>query len=259
MSQLPPPLPIGNPEPDSPGLSPMALFNILASPGETLDSILAASKTPRHWILPWAISAIFGILFSLIAFSQPAIQQSIRDLQERELQKRVSAGKLKPEELEATRATIERIGSTPMKVVGCIGAVLGSFAMLAVQAAALWLFSWRVFGSETPFHKYMEIAGVCSLVPCLGILVNLCLVLITGNLQANLGPMLAIHDFDPSSHLHQVAVSANLMVLWHLILLSVGLQHATRTTLPKAAGSLFGLWFLTRVVAIASGAAASGM
>src|SRR5277367_6665687 len=70
------------------------LTNVIAAPGEAFDEIKARPVSAANWLMPLALSVAGGIVYILLAFSQPAILNSLKEQREAAFQKNVDAGKM---------------------------------------------------------------------------------------------------------------------------------------------------------------------
>src|SRR4029079_4578898 len=70
------------------------LLNVFAAPSEVFDEIAEKPVRAIHWLLPVVICIAIAITSILVIFSQPSFVQQIRDAQNREIEKKVQAGKM---------------------------------------------------------------------------------------------------------------------------------------------------------------------
>ena len=251
------------PFPDDATASKMSLgarlLNVFAAPGDVFEEVRAAQPAAANWLVPVLVSCVAGVAAVFVMFSQPAVMQQMREKQEQQLDKLVASGKMNAEDKQRAEAGIERLGTTLIKVSGSVGAVVGNFAWLLIAALVLKLFGRLAFQAPIAYPKALEIAGLAAMISVLGGIVQMLLVLVTGSLFVSLGPALLIQDFDAANKMHLALASVNIMTLWYLGVLAVGLAKLSRGGFAKAALWLFSLWGAFRVVAIFAGLAASGM
>ena len=115
------------------------LFNVFATPGDVFDEVKAGKSSTANWLVPVLLSCVVGVVFVCVAFSQPAIQQQMREQQDKQFEKMVEAGKMSSADAERARAGLEAMGMTIIKISGSVGAVLASFAWLFFMALVLWM------------------------------------------------------------------------------------------------------------------------
>ncbi len=80
------------------------LENIYAVPGDVFAEIRAAGPSVANWLVPVLIACAVGVASVFVVFSQPAIQQQIREKQSAAMEKRfgemVKAGKMTQEQAD---------------------------------------------------------------------------------------------------------------------------------------------------------------
>src|SRR5260221_4903649 len=104
------------------------MANVFATPGEVFDEVKNAPPSVANWLVPAVLLALVGIVYSLVLFSQPSIQQQMREQQEQAIEKRVKDGKMTQAQADQALAALEKFsGPAMMKVFGSFGAVIGSF------------------------------------------------------------------------------------------------------------------------------------
>jgi hypothetical protein len=63
-----------------------------------------------------------------------------------------------------------------------------------------------------------------------------------GNMAMTPGPVLLVHEFNPANKLHVLLSQINLVMLWYLAVLALGLARLSRVSFSKAAAWLFCIW-----------------
>jgi Yip1 domain len=257
------PLPDPRPGQDTPtAMSLVArLMNIYATPGDVFESVrLSTEPSAANWLVPVFLSCLAGILFTWIAFSQPNVEQQIRERQDQKLQQMVDSGKMSAADAEAARAKMEQINlMTLVKVAGAAATVVTSFALVFVMGLVLKLTAYWRLKQSLDYMKLVEVAGLSGMVLVLGSLVYLLLVVITGSIYATPGPVLLVGDIDPQNKLHMVLSSISVMTLWYLCVLGIGLAKLAGSSFGKAVTPLIALWVLVRAAVILAGWASNGM
>lgn len=242
------------PEQGSEAAAPMSLgarlFNIFATPGDVFDEVAVAPPATANWLLPTLLACVIGVTAVLVLFSQPAILQQVRDQQDQVIQKQVAAGKMTKAQAEQAGKLMERIGPLTMKIGGCVGAVVGGFVWLFVLALVLWLLGRWVMKGDFSYLKAVEVAGLSGMIACLGAIVTTLLAVAQGKLGVTLGPALFLQNFDPLNKTHQLLAAVNVMTLWQIAVLALGLAKLSRASFARAAVLLYVLWAACRVALI---------
>jgi len=238
----------------------MRMLNMLAVPGEVFAGVLRQKPKVANWLAPVLLASMVSVASVWVMFSQPALVQQVREAREAALQKQVQAGKLTEKQAEMAAQTAERF-LTPqlLKLFGSVGALVGSFSYLLVVASYLWFVGTRVFRTHLTFARSLEICGLSLVTGVVGALVQLLLVLWSGNLQASPGPALLIPDFDIHNKVHLACGALNVFTLWQIALLGLGLSRATGRQWGVAVLWLVTPWALLKAGIIVSGLGSGNM
>jgi hypothetical protein len=251
----PPPSSAAAPEMSLPG----RLLNVYATPGDVFDVVKEAELCVWNWLVPVLLSSIVGILYVLVVFAQPNVQQQLKEKQDQQLQKLVDSGKMTAADMEAQRTRMDQMGVVIVKVVGGSAAVLTSFAFPFILAVVLKVVARCFLGGTAEYMKLVEVAGLASMVSVLGIIVQMLLVVVMENVYVTPGPALFIGNFDVQNKVHLLLASVNLMTFWYLSVLGIGLARLAGGTFPRAAGPLFALWAGLRLSLVFLGWGSSGL
>ncbi len=227
------------------------LLNVFAAPGDVFEEVRTGKPSTANWLVPLLLACVVGVSYAFVVFSQESILQSMREAQEKAMQKRVDAGKMTREQADQALSVTERFtGPTMMKIFGSVGAVIANVAMLFLVALIVWLLGKWVFKSTFSYPKAMEVAALAGMINVLGGIVAMLLAVVMGNIAMTPGPVLLVHEFDPANRLHLFLGQLNVFMLWYLALLSLGLAKLSQVSYGKTACWLFGLWGLIVAVMI---------
>lgn len=226
------------------------LGNVLVAPGEAFAAVARSPFAPSNWLVPALLLALVGLLCQGILFSQPALVQQVREMQDRELQRRVEAGAMSPAEAEKARQVMGDLGITITRVAGAIGAVL-----IAGVGPLWWGFlAWAVarwgLRSPVPYLRAVEVSALASLIGLVAMLVGTFLAVGTGKLFAGAHLGMVVSEFDPSRRGHLALGAVNLFSLWHLGVLSLGLARVSGRSFTSSALGLLGLWVGYKALAV---------
>lgn len=221
-------------QPAQTGLSePARLINTFIAPRKTFEDLQRNSS----WWVPWVVTTIFGILFSVIAvqkidmvrFTRQQIEQS--KLAQRQMEQ------LSPEQQE--RAIQQRAAFT--KIFFYISPVFGLLGALLI-ALVLWLIFQFGFAAEIPFGRALAIVFY-SFLPRIIVAVLLSASLLmaadpnTINIAQNPMPTNPGFFMDPQGHafLYGLMSNIDIFALWIVILLGLGFSAASpnRKLTPK--------------------------
>jgi len=244
----------------SPGLSLSGrLMNVYAAPGEVFEAIKPTPPAASNWLVPILLACLVGVVNVWVMFSQPAVQQQLREQQTKQFEQMVDDGKMTREQVEGIQ---EKLGDTQFliaKIAGSFGAVFFSVIWLFFISLLLWLFARWIFKTRFAYMKAVEMVGLSTMIGVLGGIIGLLVIVATGNMYATPGPALLIQDYDLTNKTHLMLSSLNLVTLWYVGVLSVGLSKLTGKPFLTAALWLYGIWAVLRAGIIFSGLGGSGM
>lgn len=233
------------------------MFNVFTEPGEVFEEVRGSRPNYLNWLLPLLLSIVFGVGATFIVFAQPAVRQQLRELTGRAIEKQVAAGNVNRQQAEA-QMKIAEMFSGP--VVHSIQVVVGNLMLLFLTALVLWTLGSWIFKAPFGYSKAMEIAGLSSMITVLGAVVTGLLVVITGNMYMNPGPVLLVaRDFQPANRAHLLLGMLNFFSYWHLFVLSLGLARLARISWLRAFLWLMGLWALLTTIQFAVAVLAGGL
>ena len=114
-------------------------MNIFAAPGEVFDEIKTAPHRAANWLTPALLLIVLSWVSAWLIFSQPAIQQQMKDLSNRAIDRQVEKGKLTSAQADQARAATEKYGSMGYKIGSAVGPVLVAFISPFWGGLILWL------------------------------------------------------------------------------------------------------------------------
>jgi hypothetical protein len=188
-----------------------------------------------------------------LIFSQPAIQQQMREMQDQMLQKMVDKGKIPQDVADKQR----EIGEAAGKIMPYVGAVFSSMISPFWWGLIIWSVGVFVFKGQFTFMKAVEVAGLANAIAVLGALVTTLLSISLSNLLASPSPALFIKHFDPQNPSHSLLAVFNIMTLWVLGVRAVGLARLSGVSFVRAGAWVFGIWAFYTGLLLAVGMAVS--
>lgn len=221
------------------------LFNIIAVPGDVFAEIKAAPASTANWLVPVLLASLVGIIASLVIFSQPSIQQQLREQQAKAIDLQVKAGKLTQAQADQALAVVERfMGPTALKIFGSVGSVVFSFIRLFWWAFILWLFGRWFLKTPVSYSKMMEVAGLAIMVVILSGIVGLLLQMNLDRLIATPSAALLVKEFDTTRKANWFLAAANPFYFWQLALMALGLAKVAGTSFGRAAAPVLLFWLI---------------
>lgn len=223
------------------------LMNVFAAPGEAFDAIKSNKIDHANWYVPLILSCLVAVLYIVVMFSQPNTIQDIIEQQEANLQKQVDAGTMTQEQMDQRMKTVEDFMKPGFLMIsGSFGAITFSAIFFFAVAFGIWLLGRFVFKPQFLYFKALEVVGLASMISVLGAIVSALLMVVTGQMQATLGPALLISDFNPANKTHAMLAALNVFSLWYIAILSLGLAKISGHAFAKAAVWLYAIWAVVK-------------
>ncbi len=254
--EQPPPVP-ETPVSTEPSLAPMSLtarlVNVFAVPGDVFEGVKATSHRVGNWLLPVLIACLVGVTAIVIVFSQPAIQQQIREKQSAAMSKKfdemVQANKMTRDQADRQMEAIEKfMGPTMMMISGSVTIVFWSFARIFFWALVLWLVGRWLLKSPFGYMKSAEVVGLATMIGVLGVVVKTLLQVNFSNPSASPSLALAVGEFDEKNIVHMMLAMLNLFDFWELGVMGVGLARLAGTAWSRAMLPLLLVWIVISAI-----------
>lgn len=242
------PLPEVDPEPRQTDSLPARLFNVIAGPGEVFDELKGSKPAHSNWVVPILLSMLVGVIFSVVAFSQPDIVASVFAQHEQTVAAQVESGKLSRAEADEALQGMRMFQSGKlMMVFGSLGAVFGTLIFFAVVSVLIWILAAKILKGDVSLKKCFEFVGLAAMINVLGGVITLLIVLLKGNIAAAPNAALLLGTFNPASYLHQFLATLNVITLWYMAVLSLGVSRLASRSFAVAAAWVFGVWAIIRI------------
>ena len=226
-----------------PALSLFArLANVIAAPGDLFDDIKTApTSSVATWLLPLLMAIIVGWVSVTIIFSNPAIQQQLKEVTEQAMDKAFAQSNLSADQMEKAKESAANIA----RISQSVGAYVGIPVMLACEtffwAFVLWLVGAKFNHGKGTFLQGLEAIGSMNVLNVLDSVVRTLLILVMVNLYAAPSLVLLV-KFDPQNTLHSALGLIEVFTLWCLALRVLALARLHDLSLAKAATWVVGIW-----------------
>lgn len=223
---------------------------ILSSPGEVFENVAKnPEKQNSNWVIPLVITIVMTIAFTLVVFTQPAIQDQMHETQMHAMQKNVDAGRMTQE--QADRAMeMSRPGSPMFLIFGSVGAVVVLFVMVFAYSGVYWLGGKVIFKFNAPFNKVLEVYGLSLFIGMVGILVSIIMIVAMGSLYAQPSLAIFVSNFDPTDKVDKLLSAINIFEFWAMYVIAVGLAKVWDTTISKSVIVVAGVWIVWTAVKV---------
>ena len=220
------PLSISNPSVEAANQSSIGgrLLNVLATPGDLFDEIVAAPSNRENWLVPTLLVCLTGLL--LLPMATPKETAVIATDPVAVFQANVVAGNW-----------------TMFSALLTCGAVfVGTFW----SAFVLWLIGRVVLKVRFSYHKSLEVIGLTGSILALGCVVTLLLILASGQSTARPAFSLLANGPEAGGKTHALLDIMNFFHLWTTAVLSIGLSKLSGVSFKESAFWVFGYWVVLR-------------
>jgi hypothetical protein len=236
------PPPILETEPAAPKPPAMSLFarllNVFAVPGDVFQEVKHSVTCAGNWLAPALLLIAAGWLGAYLIYSQEAIQQRVREMNDQVIQKLVDSGKLPKEQAERQRQASE-VGA---KISPYFGPVFVAFVTPFAWGFILWLIGNKALKGNFTYMKGVEVAGLANAVAVLESIVTTLLCVSLSSPFASPSPALLVKDFDPQNPSQALLTVVNVMTFWVLAVRAIGVARLSGAPFLKAAIWVFGIW-----------------
>ncbi len=235
--------PVGEP---APGLSQVQrVTNIFSAPSKTFEDIKRGNTS---WWLPWVIMAIVGYLFfAAVSFKvgmQTVVDNQMKMMSEKQQEQMAKA----PPEQQAMSAKISLYVTE--------GVFMGSPVLLLVAAAVVSLVLWGtinfVFGGKAKFGSIFAVWFLAYLPSVFKSLLGIVVIFAGGTPETfniknfaptNVAAFLPV--METNKVLYELASSIDIVTIWSLFLMSMGLAIVAGVKRTSGYTAVFGWWIIT--------------
>ncbi len=235
---MPPAVESKPPEPQPPTMSLVArLLNVFAIPGDVFDEVRKAPPSAGNWVVPMLLLIVVGCIGAWLVYSQPAIQQQLREAQDKVLDKLVEKGTIPKEAADRQREA----GGASNKI-GPYFSVIASAAVTPFWWGLLIWLGGKVLKGNFPFMKGVEAAGLGNAISVLEAIITTLLCVSLSRINGAPSAALLVKDFDPQNTSHALLTLVNPITFWILAVWSIALARLSGARVVPAAAWVFGLW-----------------
>ena len=232
------PLPPAPPEPVAgPGLSePQRLVNVFIAPRKTFTDLQRNSS----WWVPWLISAVFTLIFSIIAVQKIDMGRFVQEQIDRSPRAQKRLENLTPEQRAqgmAIQATFTKAGFYAAPVIALVVGLIVAAVFMAVYNFIL--------GAEVSFERAMAVVFYAGLPGILGTILLIISFLASSDpntIDITRNPMPTNPGFflDPDGNkvLYGLASAIDIFKIWWVALLGLGFSAASSNKKPNTATAI---------------------
>jgi Yip1-like protein len=220
------------PEPTGPGLSePQRLVNTFIAPSKTFADI----RRNASWWVPWLISAVFTVIFSVIAVQKIDMARFVQEQIDRSPSAQKRMERLTPEQ----RAQGMAIQATITKVSFYMAPLFALIFGLIVAAVLMAVFNF-ILGAEVTFSRAMAVvfySGLTGIVATILLIVSYLASADPSTIDIARNPMPTNLGFfmDPEGNkaLYGLASGIDIFRIWFVALLGLGFSTISSNRKPS--------------------------
>lgn len=227
-----------------------ALFGWIDQPKKTLRYVMKEPRWPV-WLAPALM--IFVTLIIVAVVSAPLLSQV--SLQEAEAQMEAQMGSLSGEQGEQVRRSLD-IFTSPLflAATAIIFGILGLILTWLFRGAVLFFISY-LLGTDNRYIQMVTLVLWTWLPFALRDLVQAIYVALNGQLAVHRGLSFLVATSDQAhgagNLLYGILSQIDVFLVWHLVLVAIGLAVSTRSTTTKTAVGTISYWAVTALVGLA--------
>jgi len=231
------PVPPTAPEPAGPGLSePQRLVNVFIAPKKTFADL---QRNPSWWV-PWLITAVFTLIFSIVAVQKIDIARFVQEQIDRSPRAQKRLESLTPEQRAqgmALQVTFTKVGFYAAPVITLLVGLIIAAVLMAVYNFVL--------GAEVPFQRAMAVvfyAGIPGILATILLIISFLASSDPNTIDLSRSPMPTNPAFfmDPDGNkvLYALASSIDVFRIWWVCLLGLGFSVASSNRKPSISTSI---------------------
>ncbi len=214
------------------------LLDMLVSPGDVFDEVMAAPPQLANWLVPTLLVALTS-LFLLRAANNEATS----------VPRPSQALDSQPPIVNSAAAQAEP-GSADWQRVSALATCVGAFAGTFWSAFLLWFIGRAFLKARFSYLKAIEVVALTGVILALGALVTALLIGASGNPAARPALSFFVLRLPSDNPVRLVLDILNFFHLWTTTVLAIGLSRLSGVTFKESAFWVFGYWLVARLALI---------
>jgi hypothetical protein len=237
MTLMPATLPNSATAPASSSLA-AKLLDMLVSPGDVFDEVVAAPPRLANWLLPTLLVALTSLFLLRAAHVETASVPGPSQALDSQLPVvNPTAAQAEPGSAEWQRVSA---------LATCAGAFVGTFW----SAFLLWFIGRAFLRTRFSYMKAVEVVALTGSIVALGAIVTALLIGASGNPAARPALSFFAPRVPSDNPVRLVLDTLNFFYLWTITVLAIGLSRLSGVTLKESAFWVFGYWLVARLALI---------
>jgi hypothetical protein len=210
------------------------LLDMLVSPGEVFDEVLAAPPRLANWLLPTLLVALATLFLFRAASGEAAAVLGASPALDSQAP------------IVSSAAAPAEPGLADWQRVSALGACVGAFAGTFWSAFLLW-FIGRVFLKiRFSYLKALEVVALTGIILALGTIVTALLVAASGDPATRPALSFFTRHLPSANPVRQFLDTLNFFHLWTTTVLAIGLSRLSGVSFKESAFWVFGYWLVAR-------------
>ena len=228
--------------------------DVFASPSSLFTEVAAAPVRSSSWVMPLILSLCLALAFTYTIYNNPNLRQQVYDMQEQAFKKAVEKGSMTQEQAQQATERMESTGLAMFMVFGGGLAVVTITAVFFLAPLVIWALAKFILKYGGAYMKLLEIWGLASFIGILGTIITLLLMSVFDSMHASPGGgLLVMGSYDANSVAHRFLVSMNLITIWQVAVLGIGVGTVSGGKVGKGLAVMFGLWLLWVIISAVTG------
>jgi hypothetical protein len=214
------------------------LLDMLVSPGEVFDEVVAAPPRIANWLVPTVLVALTS-LFLLRAASHEGVPVAATS--------QASEAQTTPLDSAAVQA---EPGSVDWQRFSALATCAGAFTGTLWSAFLLWFIGRVSLRTRFSYLKALEVAALTGIILALGAIVTALLITASGSPAARPALSFFVRHLPSDSPVRLILDTLNFFHLWTITVLAIGLSRLSGATFKESAFWVFGYWLVARLALI---------
>lgn len=214
------------------------IFDMLVSPGEVFDEVVAAPPRLANWFVPTLLVAVASLFLMRAANNEAPSVSATPEATE---------AQITAIDFPVTQAEAASVGRQRLSTLAIFG---GAFAGTFWSAFLLWFIGRAFLRSRFSYLKTVEVVALAGMVVVLGTIVTALLIGISGDPATRPALSFLVRRLPVTSHLHLLLETLNLFHLWAMVVLAKGLSRLSGVAFKESAFWVFGYWLVARLALI---------
>jgi hypothetical protein len=217
------------------------VFDMLASPGEVFDEVVAAPPRLANWFVPTLLVALASLFLMRAAnYAAAPVSAASQTIESQSTAIDSAVGQAEP-------------GSVDWQRLSTLATFAGAFSGTFWSAFLLWFIGRAFLRTRFSYLKTVEVVALASIIVALGAIVTALLIGISGDAATRPALSFFARRLPSTSHARLLLDTLNFFHLWSTTVLAIGLSRLSGVSFKESAFWVFGYWVVVRLALIVLG------